>query len=302
MSILNLMFSNGENSLISAQWEFLDTPPARSWRNMVEHMVENPEENSLAHTDAVFCASVEEAQEHWRAIRDKLIELNHVFSKLPFNKLKHAHTLRLLDELHKLLESGVLGSIDRADEIKELIEHVKRVGFYLEKVKDTEYNNGNADSAFGAIMHRPDPYFGVAFKPEWLDYMTMDIVPGTIYADLAYNGMPWFKILEFGDIVNAYESIRLKKFGEPTFMGCGFTIPFNQDVGGVETELIQYFYDNIGALKHLDPSFDPIYALKCSGRIPVARLVTKLGERGYPGYQDLSKIQSMFKMETYEAY
>ncbi|MNV12410.1 hypothetical protein D3C71_1030100 [compost metagenome] len=108
--------------------------------------------------------------------------------------------------------------------------------------------------------------------------------------------------MQLGPIESAYEAIRLKRFGPPTMIGSGFITPIGQDLGGIEAELIQYFYDNIGPLKHLDSSFDPVYALSCCGRVPVAKLTTKLGEVGYPGYADLLSIESMFKLETYENY
>ncbi len=299
MTTFAAMFRNGENSLLSAEWEFLDNPAVRSWRNMLEHTLENPKENPLSLTDAVFCGEKDEAVRVWNSVRNKLSGINHIYTRLAFPKLKAAHCSKLLADLFKLHENGLLGNIGRSYEIKSIIDDLKKVMFYLDKVADNDYNNGNEASAFGQITVHPDPHFAVEFKAEWTEYLTMDIVPGTLYAELNYKEMAWHQILELGPIEQAYESIRNKRFDRPSYMGSGFYIPFHQDVAGVEAELIQYFYDHQGALKHLDPTFEPMYALSCSGRLPLATLKTKLGERGYPGYEDLKRIESLFKMESY---
>lgn len=302
MSILNMMFDAGDNSKVSAQWEFLDTPPAVAWRDMLEYSIANPTDNPLHLTDAVFCSTKEQAVSLWSTIRNQLAEINHEFQKLPFGKLKPAHGTKLLRDLNKLLSEGKLGTLDRAYKVKAIMDSLKRVMFFLDNVQDNEFNNGNEGSSFGQIIHVPDPHFARKFDESWLQFTTMDIVPGTVYAELTYADMPWHNILRFGAVENAYEPVKLKRFGPPTMLGSGFMIPFGQDLGGVEAELIQYFYDHIGPLKYLDPDFDPVYALSCCGRIPVAKLKTKIGEAGYPGYDDLLRIESMFKLETYESY
>ncbi len=302
MSILNMMFNNGENSKLSVQWEFLDTPPAVAWRDMLEYTIANQHEDPIHLTDSVFCSTKEQAISVWSDVRTKLSDFNHEYQKLPFGKIKPVHLTRLLRDLNKMLSEGKLGNVDRAYKVKAIIDALKQVMFFFDNVQDNEYNNGNEGSSFGQIVHVPDPHFARTFDVSWLPYLTMDIVPGTVYAELTYADMPWHNILQLGPVENAYESIKFKRFGPPTMLGSGFIIPFGQDLGGVETELTQYFYDHDGALKYLDPDFDPVYALSCCGRVPVAKLVTTLGEVGYPGYADLSKIESMFKLETYESY
>jgi len=299
MTLLNAMFRNGDNSLVNVQWEFLDTPPARSWRNMFEYVLENPKSNPLHLTDAVFCQSRDEAKALWDQVRTDLIGFNHIYAKMPFGKVKAAHCSKLLEELFQMQTNGMLG-LDRTYVIKGVVDNLKKVMFYLDKVADTEFNNGNEGSAYGQINVIPDPHFAIEFKPEWIEYLTMDIEPGTMYAELVYTGQAWHHILQLGQVENAYDAIRTKRFGPPAAMGSGFVVPFNQDVGGVEAELIQYFYNHRGALKHLDSTFDPMYALACSGRLPVAKLKTSLGAIGYAGYEDLKRIKSLFKLEAYD--
>lgn len=300
--ILNSMFNNGENSKVSLQWELLDTPPAIAWRNMLEYSLENPKENPLTITESVFCATRDEANAKWTDIRNGLTRINHTYAKLPFGKLSNSHATHLLEDLLEFMNKGVMGSIEKAVELKRLIDVLKDVLFYLDHVKASEFNDGNEGSSFGHLIHTPDPHVGIEFKPEWHQYLTMNIEPGTLYAELIYDDLAWYQILEFGDITNAYKPIKEKRFGSPRFLGSGHMIPFGKDIGGLEVDLLEYFHKHFDAIKHLDSSFDAMYAVRSSGRIPVATLATKVGEVGYPSYADLQQIDSMFKMELYESY
>lgn len=302
MAILNAMFRNGENSLLSTQWEFLDSPPARSWRNMLEHTLENPKDDPLSVTESVFCNSATEAKNLWSSIRTSLGSLNHGYARLPFSKLKSSHAERVLNEMLKLVQNGNVRNLDQSYEIRNVVENLKKVLFYFDHVRFGARSKSNEDSAFGYIMHTPDPHFYTVFRDEWREYLTLDIEPGTLYAELAYPGKPWYTILEYDDIANAYGSIRNKEFAGPSHMGSGFLVPFHPDVGEYQSDLIEYFFKNLGALKQLDPSFDPIIALKTSGRLPVAKLKSSLGGIGEPGYHELLNIENMFKLEVYESY
>ena len=302
MSILNMMFNAGDNSLVSAQWELLETPPAISWRNMLEYSMENPRDNPLSLTEATFCASKGEAQSKWSEIRSGLAGFNHSYSKMPFANLKHKHAAKIVEDLQNILEKGLLNSLDKAFEIKAIVDKLKDVMFYLDHVKASEFNNGNEGSSYGQILHIPDPHFAIAFKPEWRQYLTLDIEPGTVYAELTYADLAWHQILEFESIEAVYEPMREKRFGPPAFLGSGFIIPMGKDLGGIEVDLLEFFYKHIGALQYLDSAFDPMYSLRSAGRIPIAKLKTKIGEAGYPGYKELMGISSMFKLEIYEDY
>jgi hypothetical protein len=293
------MFRNGENSIHSMQWDILDTPPAKSWINMLEYSLENPKENPLSVTDAVFCKSKEEARDCWNQLRTQLDKLNHRYTKIPFAGLSKKNCVVLLKELQDSITMGSTKSIDRAYEFNDMISKLKKLLFYFDRYVDPSLDGDNEGSTFGYIGYSPDPQFGIEFKESWIEYLTFDIEPGTLYAELYYPNAPWTEILQLGDIKNAYAKIKHKEFGAPNYMSSAFYIPMHPDIAAIETDLIEYFYKHLDAIKHCDPTFDPMRALQVSGKLPIARLRNQLTENDY---LELTPIHSMFKLELYDTY
>lgn len=298
MNTLNVMFRAGENQIHSVEWELIDSPPANAWRRMLDHSLETAKEDPLHIVESVFCGTRDDAKSLWDEARASRFAAGTPYARAQFKKITAFNCQDFMDRLHRILANGMIKTYEDAQEIKTIVDKLKKVQFFLDNVHDADYSN--EDCGYGHIHFTPDPKFGIAFEPSWIDYLTMDIVPGTMYADLHYEAHAWHSILEFGDIKNTYEPIKFKRFGPPTLLGSGFYVPFHQDLGGIETELVQFLWDNHNMIKHLDPEYDPVYALRCSGHIPVAKLKTSLGARGYAGYDQLSEITGMFKLEVYE--
>lgn len=299
MNVLNAMFRNGENSIYSLQWDVLDTPPAQAWIDMLEYSLANPKENPLSVTEAVFCKDEILAKNTWAQLRTSLDKINHRYSRIPFSGLSRKNCIVLLKELHDAVTMGSAKSIDRAYQFNEMIDQIKILLFYFDRYVDPSLDGDNQGSTFGYINYTPDPQFGIEFKESWLEYLTFDIQPGTLYAELYYPNAPWTEILQLGEIKNAYAQIKNKEFGAPNYISSAFSVLIHPDIAAIETDLIEYFYQNLDVIKHLDPTFDPMQALKVSGKLPIATLKKDLLENDY---LEMSSIDSMFKLELYDSY
>jgi len=297
---LSIMYNAGDNSKLTLEWEFLDTPPAKSWRNMLEYTMLNPNDPPLALTENYFCNTSDEARVIWDELRIELSKFRSPLGKVPFVKLTETVCDNTIRFLMDLVETGRLGEIKKTMHINGLIDKTKHLLFYVTRVREPLKGTSNSESAFGEIRHYPDPHFAIEFKSEWLEYLTMDIVPGTLYAELDYVDLAWHDILRFGEMRNAYSAFKEKRFGPPAHMGSGHIIPFSQDLGGIATDVLSFMHHNRAAIKHIDPDFDPVYAWSCCGRIPIASLRTSIGERGYPGYTELARTSKVFKVEILE--
>ncbi len=298
MTTLNVMFRIGDNQLVSAEWEFLDTPPAAAWRRMVDFSNENPKDQPLHVVESVFCGSREEAMALWDKVRSHSLVQGTAYARASFKKLKPINCMDLIDRLSRLMRNGVLSGIEQAYEVRDLIDQLKRIRFFMDNVHDSDFPN--EDSGNGQINFIPDPMVGMEFQKDWLQYLTMATEPGTLYADLFYTSMAWHNIIEFDTLEETHEPLKFKRFGPPVLLGSGFYLGFHPDFARKDGEITQFFYDNLGMIKYLDPSFDPAYALDCCGRLPVAKLKTPLGSPGYPGYSQLQEIKGLFKIEVYE--
>jgi hypothetical protein len=298
MSTLNVMFRLGENELSNVEWELLDTPPARAWRRMVDFTNENGKEHPLHVVESVFCGSKEEATALWDEVRGHPHVQGTPYGKATFRKIKPQACMDLINRLQRLIRNGVLKNVDQSYEVRDLIDKLKRVRFFMDFVHDSEFPN--EDSGNGHISFIPDPLAGMDFEPSWMQYLTMATEPGTLYADLFYKNMSWHRVIEYDNIEETYEPIKFQRYGPPTLLGSGFYMAMHADMAHKDGEIAKFFFDHYNMIKFLDPDFDPVYALDCCGRIPVAKLLTPLGTSGYPGYEQLQRVTELFKIEVYE--
>lgn len=302
MEYLHIMYDCGQNNRMNLEWDFLDTPPALAWKNMLEYTIAHPKDNPLENFEMSFCRDRQEAENYWRSIKADLHFTGLVYTRIPFKKLNPIQCEKFIESLFNMINNGSIKDVERVGIINNAIRKVKHVLFYLTNIHDQHLIDGYSDSAFGVIRQFPDPHFAIEWKPDWDQYLTTNHEYGTLYAELVYVDREcWSNIIQY-DISTALDKIRNNKFGTPSHIGSGYLFPLMPDMQSIEVDLQMFYWKHLQIIKQVDSNFDPLRAIQVGGRLPIAVLRSTIGYQGYPTYENFKSIERTFKMEILEEY
>ena len=276
--ILELTFSTGANQIERIQWELLDTPPARAWRELLEESYKDHDDYELDDTEATFCLKDTEAVDYLYQLKGKLKELG--IQRDDLNIYDHFGLTEFLGELFQLfrLEQD---SWDRNVLLSDCIDLLKPVLWYARSV----------GTGKGQIYHHPQVICTYDFKDSWYDYMTMETNEGDLYAELIYESAPWHQIGLCENMDAMSDFVTQPNVGQVNFMTSAFSAHWHPDMRKLKRSLDQLldFYDM--SLRASVPEYDAHEAHRRSGRLPVAKLLTDVP------YETLKTLKKIRKVE-----
>lgn len=300
--LIHIMFDAGENLKQSLELELLDTPPAQAWKELIQYYISNTDEQKLSTTDVVVSGTKEEMIQRWTNVRDTLNLVNHRYAKVNFRKLSTKTIDIVIDDLINIVSKGQTEDISVAHKISKAVEELKSLSYYFHNVDD-DMVQGYEQINFGFIRHIPDPYMSAKFLDDWKQYLTLDIVPGTIYAELSYQNISWLELLKLeNNLPELIMKLQNKEFSSPVMIENGFFIPFCADYAALKPDFYELIFKKEKLLKQYYPGFDSIEILSSVGRIPVARYNPELTYKQMFTQSDLTSINKLFKIEFYDSY